>query len=208
MPLRAGLTLSELLVVICIVAVLAGLLIAGIGGVRGAMRQAACQHNLAQIGAACLGYADDYRGLLPADRTFGDDDPRTSPAWFHRLPRYLGGPDARRGIFQCPSAECATPAVFTNAAPKSYKMNDRLDAQGRPRHCRLHSIRRPSEVVLFADAYAGETGTGQWGHLPATAVEPRHGGKANILFADLSVRAVAEPTNGSWLHALRWDPER
>jgi prepilin-type processing-associated H-X9-DG protein len=206
--MRRGVTLAELCVVIGIIAALAGLLLPVIGIVRGVLGGTSCQHRLKQLGTACFAYSEQHGGLLPADRTFGDDDPATSPAWFHRLPPLMSEPGMRHAeALQCPS--CPVPEAsgrFANALPKSYKMNDRLDAHGRPRHTPLDRIRSPARTVLFADAVSGETGCGQWGHLPPSAVEPRHRGAANVLFADLSARAVPAPTQGSWLTALRWDP--
>jgi prepilin-type N-terminal cleavage/methylation domain-containing protein/prepilin-type processing-associated H-X9-DG protein len=61
----AGFTLIELLVVIAIIALLAGLLLPGLGRARQAGLAAACQGNLRQLQLAWLGYAHDHADQLP-----------------------------------------------------------------------------------------------------------------------------------------------
>ncbi len=62
---RAAFTLVELLVVIVIVAVLAGMLFPVFARAREKARRASCASNLRQIGLSYLAYAADYDGLLP-----------------------------------------------------------------------------------------------------------------------------------------------
>ncbi|EIP99774.1 prepilin-type N-terminal cleavage/methylation domain-containing protein [Opitutaceae bacterium TAV1] len=62
---RRGVTLIELLAVITLIGVLAGLVIAGIGHIRNLARIATCRSNLRQAGVAMLNYATDSRDLLP-----------------------------------------------------------------------------------------------------------------------------------------------
>ncbi|MCK6487124.1 MAG: type II secretion system GspH family protein [Planctomycetes bacterium] len=64
---RCGFSLIELLVVMAIVAVLAGMLMPALGTVRQAVRGVACVSNLRQLGLAAQGYALDWDGqLVPA----------------------------------------------------------------------------------------------------------------------------------------------
>lgn len=61
----ARLTLIELLVVIAIIAVFASMLLPGIGMVRRAAQNTACQSNLRQVYLGYAAYANDNLGLLP-----------------------------------------------------------------------------------------------------------------------------------------------
>lgn len=61
----AGLTLIEMLVVMAIIAVLAGMVIPILTLVQTAGRRSACVSNLRQIGSGIMAYAGDHDGILP-----------------------------------------------------------------------------------------------------------------------------------------------
>ena len=209
-PRHSGWTLAELLVGIAIIGVLAGTLLPAAAGVRRLVLRTACASNLRQVGLCLQVYAEDWQGQLPAEGNCGVFDRDRSPAWFDRLPGYLDeGRVGARGIFQCAAYRPVSPLVFSNATPKSLKMNSYLDAAGRPRHYRLGSARLAAGIVLFTDAVAGETGMGQWGHCPASAVtDLRHPGAVNVLALDGHTLMVTKrPADGSWADALTWLPE-
>ncbi len=62
---KKGLTLIELLIVIGIIAVLAGILWVALSPVREKGRQAHCMNNLRQIWIALQAYREDYNGVDP-----------------------------------------------------------------------------------------------------------------------------------------------
>jgi len=77
---EGGFTLIELLVVVAIIAVLAGLLLPGLGQAQQAARRTACLSNLRQVGIGITTYAGDHDGRVP----FGPKAPPfTSPASFY-----------------------------------------------------------------------------------------------------------------------------
>ena len=98
---RPGFTLVELLTVISIIAILAGILIPVIGNVQISARKAKSTSNLQSIGHALMLYAqaDDNRGLLPAP-VYGDSSASGSSAgsanptqgtWLEEIVTYLDG---------------------------------------------------------------------------------------------------------------------
>lgn len=65
---RAAFTLLELLVVIAVIGVLAGLLMPALGRAKGRARDAQCLGNLRQLGLLVRLHAEDHGGRLPALR--------------------------------------------------------------------------------------------------------------------------------------------
>lgn len=63
---RQAFTLTELLIVIAVIAILAGLLLPAIKMVRSSAKSSQCSSNLRQIMAGILSYANDNRGSYPA----------------------------------------------------------------------------------------------------------------------------------------------
>src|SRR5439155_11108828 len=88
--IRRGFTLVELLVVVAVLALLAGLLFPVLSQARHAARRSACVSNLRQLGAAFAMYAGDYDETLPeAGGAFG-----STAAWID-----YDSPGERGGIY-------------------------------------------------------------------------------------------------------------
>ncbi len=64
-PDRHGFTLLELLIVIGIIAILAGLMLPGLAQAKARARRVQCQGNLRQIGLGVLMYANDAHNRMP-----------------------------------------------------------------------------------------------------------------------------------------------
>ena len=208
---HSGFTLIEIVVTVAVIAALAGILIPAAMSTIASARVTACASNLRQIGMAVHLYAGEHHNRLPAPRNWSDNDPATSPAWFFRLPAFTGERDVKRAnsIFQCAAFRWRGPLHFTNASPKSFKMNGQLDQDGRPRHYRLGTFTSDQDLVLFVDSVASEGGMGQWGHsLPQAVDDGRHRGRVNVLALDgHAQRVVRKPGSGGWNSVLRWLPE-
>ena len=209
---RTAYTLAELLVVIAIIAIVSSLSLTAISTGHAAALRTACLSNLRQVGAAAMMFADENGGRYPASRNHGEADSRLSPAWFYRLPDYIEMPDTRgrNSVFQSPSYTWREPEIFDHASPKSYKMNDYLSRNGRPQMTSPFGVPDAQEVVFFANAVAGETGMGQWGHLVPSGVDwQRHGGRTTVLFLDgHGTTVVAEPEDGDARTVLKFISRR
>lgn len=94
-------TLIELLTVIAIIGVLAGLLLPTLGRARAKARQSACVSNLHQLGLAVNLYADDYRHHLPVAALQPSTDTSGLPAIATLLRPYLGA--KHTGALRCPA---------------------------------------------------------------------------------------------------------
>ena len=107
-----GFTLLELLLVIAIIGILAGLLLPVLNNAREHGRLIACMSNLHQIGVAIQAYAGDNQNHVPTL----DSNAGTSPVnnWYNAL---IDGGYATPRIFQCPDdRRVAAPG----ATPRSY----------------------------------------------------------------------------------------
>lgn len=81
----SGFTIIELLTVIAIIGVLAGIIFATLGHVRRNAQQTQSLAKLRQIGSATLLYAGDHRGGVPVWLNF-----TTNQHWWRHLQTYLG----------------------------------------------------------------------------------------------------------------------
>ena len=97
-PRNRAFTIIELLVVIAIVAILAGMLLAGLRQARGEARNASCKNNLSQIAKALAIYATANDGWLPLCEVV-PPAARSAKAYLaFANSEFIGNPR----VFQCP----------------------------------------------------------------------------------------------------------
>jgi prepilin-type N-terminal cleavage/methylation domain-containing protein/prepilin-type processing-associated H-X9-DG protein len=185
---KRGFTLIEILIVLCVIAILAGLLFPVFARVREGARRTTCLNNLKQIGMYMQMYAADNNGYLPEINPPGVE---ITCAWADRMYPYV----KKAELFECPSYPEGSyrPGCPANEGDitfdGSYDLNA-LEVDGRVRETRLRS---PASTILMLD------GRGKFvnpGKKPLTTVQDltssigklRHDNGANVLFGDWHVK--------------------
>ena len=201
LPPGRAFTLLELLVVISIICVLAGLLLPALGSAKSMAWKSSCLSNLRQLGLATNQYVSDWNEVLPRPTA----TPNDHASWFYAIDCYLGSVNAADSI----DAARKTALIkqdpiwntFDTAArvnQRTYKMNKKLlgnssqtvtgDISGwNPAWRRISEISKPSTTVLIFDGRCeSTTSTADKarfdGWEPYAA--PRHKNGTNVLFID------------------------
>lgn len=144
---RQGFTLVEVLIVIAIIAILAGIVFPVFALTRERARSSSCLSNEKQLGAAFLLYVQDYdqrtlHGGITVDSYWG---PYTVPGagWAGGLYAYVKNP----GVFHCP--DDTTGLSQPGATPISYLYNS--NASGWGYGVNVTRINSPARSVLLAE---------------------------------------------------------
>ncbi len=201
---RAAFTITELMVAVVVIAVLAVVLFSASQSARRQSDRVQCISHLRQISAASISYGSDFRGAWPLNEINGDTG---NLVFMESLLPYFGGiakrgePGFRRSPFICPAERASGPdtqyqyegVYVVRSRGLSYAQNSYLQATAAKRKVGLRSqVSLPGELALYMDFprhYLMESG-----RLLETArqaeLRERHGEAANVAFADGSVRAV------------------
>ena len=115
---RRAFTLVELLTVIGIIALLAGLLLPALGRVRERSRMTECSGQVRQLGIALHTYAADFSDCLPICARLGPDPLYALPSFRQCLSSYTG---QNAAVFHCP-ADLASHGLFADFGT-SYEWN-------------------------------------------------------------------------------------
>ena len=163
-----GFTLTEILIVVGIIAVLVGILLPATRKMREQASQAACASNLRQIGAAFLLYAQENEGKFP----FHADWSATHKAdWIHWWPgpgrdsnnltkssaigKYLGKNTAQ--VYHCPSDDInhRTRYDTSGAGPRryefSYSFNGFFASNWNPSGPRITAVVNPAGKIMVIE---------------------------------------------------------
>jgi prepilin-type processing-associated H-X9-DG protein len=205
MKRRDAFTLTELLVLLPVIAMLGALLLTPLDSAKQTLQAAQCLSNLRQWGLALALYSNDNHDYV----TGAGSDTSSIPldqyfnlvAWFNLLPRYMNLPALKdlyatnqipapgsRSVFICPSAPAVSNAPSSAHPYFSYAMNRLMT--GELTSCPDNFYKRstaalPGQVVMFSDS----DGVNSWsysftdgGFLGQAA--PRHNGGDNFVFVD------------------------
>jgi len=189
-----GFTLTELLVLVAIGAVLTGLALADLSQDRSKLLQEACASNLKQWGTVFQMYAHDYNGVIMVNYR---GQTNYNANWYSSLGVYAKYWSTNKVVNSesqalmmkaklCPAMQLTTPPA--DSTIPGYSMIRPEPATPDFRGFYLKDVKKPSELLVMVDyiptnslAYIGGNGGGVSDVLAATN---RHSGGANLLFCD------------------------
>lgn len=208
-PRRSGFTLTELLVVIAVIGILAALLMPALANAKAKANSIKCLNNLRQVELALVMYAGDHDGYYPPRREHPN-------AWMTALLPFYKDPS----VLKCPSDSIPwTPGLSPEDKlrfQRSYIINgfnDWFEGDLNPTNyqaflkwrwpvgMRETAIPQPSETITFGEKKTGsrhvhmDFSQGQAGNDVEQVDQNRHkyggglkSGGSNFAFADGSVR--------------------
>ncbi len=182
----AAFTLLELLIVIAIMMVLAGLLLPALARVKAKARSVDCLSNLKQWGVATHLYVGDHDDFLPRDGT--PNGTSTKEGWYIDLPKAMGVPAYSSMAWRTNAAIDPGHSIWICPANKRrsngfnlfhYCLNRHVNDASTTGQVRLSSLRRIDNLVWLFDN----------GKLAAVAQQNNvhtnlHSGGAQFLFLD------------------------
>jgi prepilin-type processing-associated H-X9-DG protein/prepilin-type N-terminal cleavage/methylation domain-containing protein len=188
-------TLVELLVVISIIGLLAGLAVPAISGGLKSAKAGACLSNLHQIGVATMAYAADNSFKLPdADGEGG--------TWPVKLATFIStGTKSTKSIFVCPGCEKPVQEGSDINVAVTYGVHNGLMPKGGTAS-NITSVVRPPEVILAGDVCQdpGNKGWSPYCIENPSIVTSQSGGRSAInLTAPIDTSTDADSGNNPWM---------
>lgn len=201
---KQNFTLTELLVVISIIAILAGLTMPALNKARASAMATACSSNLKQVGAVFVLYANDSEDLLPPAETAADEP------WFWGLedkkyfrndmrnntsktvvncPVTRGNPKDKNG-YGVPIGDNEEDGGKEIVASKKIYARSRIDMDAMTSFVASDSIADAPINSSKGDAYSIGQNQGSTYAAGVGYIAFRHSNKANILMLDGRVDAT------------------
>ncbi len=207
-------SLVELIVVIGIMALLAGLVVPAVEVLREKGKETACANNLRQWGTAMGMYLDENRGVFPTDGASGDE-----AVWYNLLPQYIGVepfstlsargkapcPGIGKSVYVCPSQAIDSEllAKYTGGSQTtyalSYAMNYWINAPKEDvslsKRMRLSQVKHSDQFVVFSETFdktLKSVDANPENKSITSAPDFRHRRRVNVVFADGHVAPVRQ----------------
>lgn len=187
MHIRLKFTLVELLVVISIIILLAGLLLPALKSAKDKASQIKCAGNLRQTGYGFISYTGDYNGYFPYSHIPDWCKAGYSGYWYRVLTQYwpesLGYITGRQvegrypASLYCPSSNSLS--LYGQSTAGNYGVNAYLSCNPPKSIDRLTKV---SSGILLMDGDDFSIGYDE-----VDDFAPRHSGKCNIVFVDCHV---------------------
>ena len=196
-PFSTAFTLVELLVVISIIGLLAGLAVPAINGGLKSAKAGACLSNLHQIGVATMAYAADNSFKLP------NAGSGTSDMWATQLATFIStGTKSKKSIFVCPGSEKAVQEATGNDVAVTYGVHNGLMPKGGTAS-NISSVVRASEVILAGDVCQnpGNKGWSPFCIEQPSIISSQSGGRGGStdLTSPISFGTDSDNGNNPWL---------
>jgi prepilin-type N-terminal cleavage/methylation domain-containing protein/prepilin-type processing-associated H-X9-DG protein len=215
---NGGFTLVELLVVIAIIALLLGILLPSLNGVRRQAKKISCISNMRQMGVALQTYLIDSENRLPPSSCHLSDP---NQYWLKILTKYTG----ENLLFRCPSDEAKNfvdwnlPLDEQQDDPRwsSFALNGLLDPRclyNRGRYNNVINIRQQGYCIYVSESPSSWTKYDHihpetWGSLEQVKGQVawnRHEGTSNYLFVDGHAENLKVEQTWSWPGQCYWYP--
>jgi len=190
-------TLVELLVVISIIGLLAGLAVPAVNGGLKSAKAGACLSNLHQIGVATMAYAADNSFKLP------DAGSGTSDMWATQLATFIStGTKSKKSIFVCPGSEKAVQEATGSDVAVTYGVHNGLMPKGGTAS-NISSVVRAAEVILAGDVCQnpGNKGWSPFCIEQPSVISSQSGGRGGStdLNSPISFGTDSDNGNNPWL---------
>jgi len=190
-------TLVELLVVISIIGLLAGLAVPAVNRGFKSAKAGACLSNLHQIGIATMAYAADNSFKLP------DAGSGASDMWATKLATFMStGTRSKKSIFVCPGCEKTVQEATGTDVAVTYGVHNGLMPKGGTAS-NISSVARVSEVILAGDVCQnpGNKGWSPFCIEQPSVISSQSGGRGGStdLNSPISFGTDSDNGNNPWL---------